>query len=210
MFRKTARVAVTVLALTGMASPAFAQVCTGFAMAPGAMQATLMGEFPDGATMFGGSVARKSGDQLIYGVGYAYTSVDDVLGVEMPAQHTFSGFGSYEIGLNAASAGPSFVACPNVQFGYTKFEDANIFAVPLSVSLGTTFEVADGIVLAPYFNPGLHWHRVSVDDFSDSETNFGWALGGNMSISSSFLVGAQYYKVGDGDGVFGLRFGLIF
>lgn len=207
MLRRNVLSVVVAAALVGVATPAFAQVCTGFAMAPGATQAMLTGEFPDGATTFGATVARKATDQVIFGAGYAMTSYD-ASGIDNT--HSFTGFGSYEYALNPGSTGPSFAACPNLRLGYAKVNEANTFAIPLGVALTAAFEVADGILLSPYVNPALHWHRMSLDGESHSETEFGWALGGNMSITSSFLVGAEYYKVGDFDGTFGLRFGLIF
>lgn len=210
MLRRNVFSVVVAAALVGVATPAFAQVCTGFAMAPGATQAALMGQFPDGSTTFGVDVARKANDQVIFGAGYAYTSNDDVMGVELPAAHSFTGFGSYEIALNAGSTGPSFVACPNARLSYTKWDEISTIGIPLGVAFSSAFEVAEGILLAPYVNPFFQWARSSVDGTSNSDTEFGWALGGNMSITSGFLVGAEYNKVGDFDGVFGIRFGLIF
>lgn len=210
MHRMNAFMILAVAMLLGTASPALAQICTGFAMAPGATQATFGAEFPDGANTFGLTVARKAGDQALVGVGYAMTSFDDIGGVEPPKQHGFTALGSYEMALNAGSTGPVFAACPNAQATYSKVEDVSSFLVPLGLALQTAFEVADGVTFAPFVNPALFWNRMSFDGYSDSDTDFGWTVGGHMSIMSDFLVGAEFNKIGDGDGVFGIRFGLIF
>ena len=192
------------------ASPALAQVCMGVPMATGSTTALAGITFPDNANSFGIGVTHKATDEIAVGAEYSLTSYDDFLGTSVPSSHTFAVNGSYEIPLSQPGAEADIAVCPNAALGYTSWDEASAFAIPLGVSVGAAFAVAEGAALvAPYLNPQFVWARASADGVSDSETDFGFAVGANF-IVSNLLFGANYLKVGDGDGTFGIRFGLMF
>lgn len=118
--------------------------------------------------------------------------------------------GSYEIQLSEQNANADFAVCPTAGLAFGKWDEVTLISIPLGVSFGGAFTVADGgAVVAPYLAPQFAWTRASADGASDSDSDLGFSMGANFHVSN-FLVGADYSKIGDGDGTLGIRFGMMF
>ena len=202
---------LTVLAVMATASPAIAQVCAGFPMATGSTNLVAGLSFPDNANGYSIGVQHKANDAVVVGASYELITFDDILGIiELPSQHHFMVNGAYEIPLAAANTGADLAVCPEVGFGYGRWDEANILTVPLGVSFGAAIRAAQGsAIIAPFVGPTFVWQRVSADGESESADDLGFTLGSNFLVSN-FLFGFGYTKIGDADGTFGIRFGMIF
>lgn len=188
-------------------APAMAQACLGLPLGTGQSAASLAIGFPNNATSFGFSGTTRLSDPVTVGGGYTLTSYD-VDGVD--AAHGLQVGGAYEFSLQEPGAQLALNLCPNLSLGYTTWSETDVISVPLGLGLGLAIPVADAsAVVAPFINPALTWNRVSAGDFSDSDTDFGFNAGANVLVSNLFF-GADYGKVGEGDGVFRIRGGMIF
>lgn len=202
--------AFTMAAFLAAASPAFAQVCAGIPMATGSTMGMVGLSFPENANSFGIGAMHKLNDQVVVGGEYLFTSHDDVFGASVPSSHSIMASGSYEIPVGEQAANADFAVCPTAGLGFGKWDALSTIAIPLGVSFGGAFTVADGsAVVAPYLAPQFVWARYSANGASDSESDLGFSMGANFHVSN-FLVGAGYTKIGDGDGTLGIRFGLMF
>ena len=77
-----------------------------------------------------------------------------------------------------------------------------IGAVGFAISLPTP-----GVSIEPYFSPGIRYRKASVSGISTGNSNFGFALGANLSFGTFGLHAAYDYehRTGGGHaGVFGL------
>lgn len=201
---------LTVLAVMATASPAIAQVCAGFPMATGSTSLVGGLSFPDNANGFAIGVQHKANEAVVVGVAYELTTFDEIFGVELPSMHNFAANAAYEIPLAATNTGADLAVCPEVGFGYGRWDELNILTVPLGVSFGAAFRAAQGsTIVAPFISPYFVWQRVSADGESESADDLGFTLGSNFLVSN-FLFGFGYTKIGDADGTFGIRFGMIF
>jgi opacity protein-like surface antigen len=67
--------------------------------------------------------------------------------------------------------------------------------------------------LSPYAIGGLSWGSTSIEALDESESDFGWNLGGGLDFGISklsFFAEARYLKLGDGDGIYPITLGLRF
>jgi len=192
------------------ASPAIAQVCAGIPMATGSTSLVGGLSFPDNANGYSIAVQHKANQAVVVGAGYGLTTFDDILGFEVPSMHQFVVSGAYEIPLAATNTGVDLAVCPDVSFGYARWDEVTILTVPLGVSFGAAFKAAEGSALiAPFVGPFFAWQRASADGESESDSDLGFTLGTNFLVAN-FLFGFGYTKIGDADGTFGIRFGMFF
>lgn len=197
-------------ALVLAATPAMAQVCFGIPMSAGQTAVGLNAAFPEGANAFGIDGRHKLTDNLVLGAGYTLTSIDSDGEGDIPSQHAFEVLGAYEFVVQGGADGPQIGVCPNIAPQYAKQDDYSATLLPLGVGIGSSFPIGQTAVIAPYANPALFFGKYKVDDFeSDWENDFGFTLGANV-IVTNLHFGATYTKVGDGDGAFGVRAGLVF
>ncbi len=211
-FRSLFAVALASL-LVLFATPAIAQVCLGIPMTMGQTAVGLTASFPENANAFGIDGRHKLTDQLVLGAGYTLGTYDEDAfgGEDIPSSHTISVSGAYEFLVPTAPEGPQLGLCPNVGAQYTTWDELTMYAVPVGVGVGTALELGQGsAVLAPYVNPSLVFGKAKLDEAeSDWENDFGFTLGANV-IVTNLHFGAAFSKIGDGDGVFGVRAGMIF
>lgn len=169
--------------------------------------------FPDNANTFGIEGRRKTSNAIVLAGGYSITTIDEDAagGEDIPSQHTIAAQGAYEFQLQSAESGPQLGICPNVGFGYTKWDELSMVSIPLGIGVGTAFEIGQGTaLLAPYASPSIVFAKAEVEDVeSDWENDFGITAGANLVVSN-LIFGGSFTKVGDADGTFGVQAGLIF
>lgn len=203
-FSKYLALAVVVVAAT--ASPALAQVCTGLPMATRSTNLVFGMDFPDNADIYAFELRHKATDAVVVTAGYALTQYD----INLPSSHNFTVGGAYEIPLTPRNADADLAICPVATFGYGQRDELTILTIPFGASIGAAFRVGDGsTTIAPFVNPFYMWQRFSGDGLSITDDDVGFTLGSNVLISAYFF-GVGYTKVGDGDGRFGIRFGMTF
>lgn len=191
--------------LSAVASPAVAQVCLGHPIGIGSTAAVATFGFPDHANSYGIGALHRVNDAILVSGGYTMTSYD----ADVSAAHTIRGGVAYEIPLVAVE-GTGISVCPNVGLGYTSWDELNGLTVPVGVGIGAGFPIMDNTaVVVPYINPQFVWNRMSYDGDSISDTDFGFTAGANLQVAN-LLFGVLFDKVGEGDGVFGIRFGYTF
>jgi hypothetical protein len=203
--QRSGLMAVAVVTLAMAATPAAAQLCTGIPLAQGQTSVALRAWFPDGANIFGFQANNRIAGPLTVGLSYDLTSIDYEGSDNL---NTFGGHVYYDLPV-AALADAGFSFCPTASAYFTTQDDVNLFEIPIGVGVGGSFEVSDGIAIAPYAIPQLWWSRVSFDGSSSSSTDFGFTLGGNVLVTNLHF-GALLRKVADGDVTFGVQGGIVF
>lgn len=197
------------LALTMVAQPLSAQVCLGTPLSSGATTVAVGAQFPDNANTYGVGVIHQATQNVNLGASYALTSFSGILD-GMPSMHSVGGRAAFEVPMNTNAGGPALSICPNAGAEYGRWEDMNIVSVPVGVGVGVAFPLADNFaMIAPYANPQYVWTRMSLDGESDSTSDFGFTLGANLVVGN-LLFGPTFAKLGDSDGMFGIRAGFIF
>jgi hypothetical protein len=188
---------------------AAAQTCAGVPLLHRQSVVSAGMSFPDNASGYGVAAASKLSDHFTLGANYTLTTFDSELG-DVPSMNQVGLSGAYEFSTPAAAGAPSLALCPVVGATYAKWDQLDVFSVPVGAALGVAVPVADGAVtLNPYAVPQVVWSRASTDGASDSNTDFGFSAGAN-AIFNKFLVGGALSKVGDSDVVFGIQVGLTF
>jgi hypothetical protein len=216
------RTLFSVVALSTLAAaPAAAQVCNGFANAPGQLAVAASAHFPEELNSFGAEASYNFRNPLAVNAGYRNTTARGEAGGE--ALHSLIGGVSAEfVALGRGSATPVSV-CPSAQFAHSFTTGVKLYEVPLGVGFGTSIPLAGrGVQLHPYVMPQLVFGRVDLDVVDEVEFSSDWSSvamvrGGAMVSFDRFYVGGELMHAFDGDAfaseaggnstVFGLRIG---
>ena len=153
-----------------------------------------------------GLVAAALGVALLAAPAAAQIGWSIGAGVSMPnadgAENGFHGMGAATFGL-----GPAPIKI-RADVMYHAFDGAST----LGVDGDAMWHFMPG-PLSPYAIGGLSWGTTSIDGIDESESDFGWNLGGGLDFgisALSFFAEARYLKLGDGDGIIPVTVGLRF
>jgi hypothetical protein len=176
---------LAVAAFAALSHPTFAdaQVCAGYAAVPGAFSA-------------GANVANVPGGTSLGLEGsYNYTSpfssfarFNLVRPEDEGENQSIVGVGvSYEI-TDFVPIIPTWLeVCPLAAVGLSSVDGTSEFRVPLGVGVGTTIPLIAGTVdLMPFAVPQFVLTRISIDDVSVSDHNFGIGFGALARFSNIY------------------------
>jgi hypothetical protein len=170
--RNTLITAASAFAMALIAAPAAAQVCSGYPTLPGQTSIGLRASFPTGGTSIGIEASRNWQNPLGVFANLNLLMPDD----DDLDNQTVAGLGfAYEVGdllPTPAWLGICPVAAVTIQGG-----DATTLTFPLGVGFGTSFDLTEGIGLKPFIIPQFVLTRISVDDVTVSDHNFGFGAG---------------------------------
>jgi hypothetical protein len=172
--RKTVMTAAAgTMALFLAAAPAAAQICSGYPTARGQTSVGLRASFPTEGTTVGIEASRNWQNPLgvFANLNLLMPDADEADNVAI------GGVGlAYEI-TEFVPAVPEWLSvCPTaavtIQGG-----DATTFTVPVGVGFGTTIGTAEGFSILPFVMPQFVMTRVSLDDVTVTDHNFGIGAG---------------------------------
>jgi hypothetical protein len=174
--------AAGVFALLVMAAPAAAQICSGYPTLPGQTSVGLRASFPTGGTSIGVEASRNWRNPLGVFANLNLLMPDDD---ELDNQ-TVAGLGfAYEV-TEMLPAVPQWLSVCPVAAVTVQGGDATTLTFPLGVGFGSSFEVADGFAIKPFIMPQFVLTRVSVDDVTVSDNNFGFGAGAFASFGGVY------------------------
>jgi hypothetical protein len=201
---------MAVAATVAFAGAAQAQVCVGFPTLAGQFSLDAFAGFPEDADVFG-----VNGSYNLAGP----VAVNGTVQVWSP-----DGDGDNEVAFGAGLAfklmqpmpgmtGISVCPAVNLLFmslGEFEGESVDYLEIPIGVGIGTSFAMGDGnMALQPFVVPAIYLQRFSFAGESETETDFGFRGGANLSLDR-FFVGATIEHIFISDGpnpTFGVRVG---
>jgi hypothetical protein len=204
--RSIAAVAGVTALLVG-AAPAAAQICAGQPTEPGQTSIGLRGSFPSEGTTLGVEASRNWNNPMGAFVSFNLLLADDD---EVDNTPIFGGGLAYEVGSFIPAVPAWLSICPVGAVTFATANDVTQLTVPLGVGFGTTFGTPD-FSLHPFLIPQFVLTRVSVDDVSVSDNNFGFGAGGFVKmrgVYAGLTVGKILVEGSDTDVAFQL--GLVF
>jgi hypothetical protein len=172
--------AVALTALSFLATPAAAQLCTGVPMNVGQTNASLRAWMPEGSNTFELRGANKLAETVTIGATYSLTTADG-----LDALHSLGVDGALELPLNLPVG-----VCAVAGVSTNVNGDGRLIDVPLGVAFGGNLEVGDGLSLVPFAIPQLMYTRISGGGVSISNSDFG-ILGGANLIVNNLAFGFQ-------------------
>lgn len=181
--RLAALVAVAALALPAAAE---AQVCLGNAsFAAGRTRFDADLTLSDGATTIAPGLAFGGRTGAFGGVAVGITSYD---GADDSAVGVSGNLGyQIPVGEGTRSAPSRVQLCPRLGVGFTSLPgDATGTSLDAGATIGTPVALSPTVDLVPFGGLALAWRRVSVDDFSSSET------GGILSLGTGLVFSRRY------------------
>jgi hypothetical protein len=174
--------AASVFTLVFMAAPAAAQICSGYPTLPGQTSVGLRASFPTGGTSIGIEASRNWQNPLGVFANLNLLMPDD----DDLDNQTVAGLGfAYEV-TEMLPAIPQWLSVCPVAAVTVQGGDATTLTFPLGVGFGTSFEVADGFAIKPFIMPQFVLTRVSVDDVTVSDNNFGFGAGAFASFGGVY------------------------
>jgi hypothetical protein len=170
--RTTMIAAAGALALALTAAPAAAQICSEYPTARGQTSIGLRASFPDGGTSIGVEASRNWMNPL--GV---FANLNLVMPDNEGDRYTVGGLGfAYEVG-DFIPAVPAWLSvCPTAAVT-VEAGDATRFSLPLGLGFGTVIGTPEGFTIQPYVMPQFVMTRVSLDDVTLTDHNFGIGAG---------------------------------
>lgn len=177
MYRRSCAAFTAVLApLLVLASDARAQSCAAHPTLAGQGSIGPAVSFPNGATGLGveGSWNWAGPVGLFATFNLQVPDDDDVGNLSI-----FGGGASYEI-TDFIPIIPEWLSvCPVAAVNFSSFEGTTTLTFPLGVGLGTRLELSpDGPAIVPHVMPQFVLTRVSVEDVTVTDHNFGIGFGG--------------------------------
>jgi hypothetical protein len=161
------------LMLVLAAAPAAAQICSGYPTMPGQTSVGLRASFPTGGTSIGVEASRNWRNPLGVFANLNLLMPDDD---ELDNQ-TVAGLGfAYEVTEMLPAIPQALSVCP-VAAVTLQGGDATTLTFPLGVGFGTSVDVAEGFAIQPFVMPQFVLTRVSVDNVTVSDHNFGFGAG---------------------------------
>jgi hypothetical protein len=182
-----------VFAAALVATPAAAQICSGYPTAPGQTSIGLRASFPSEGTVLGVEASRNWLNPL-----GAFASIN----LRMPDADgadnvPVAGLGfAYEV-TDFLPAVPAWLSVCPIAAVSVDFGDNTGFRIPLGVGFGTSFGTAEGFAIQPFVIPQFVLARLSVDG-AETDHNFGIAFGafakfsgvyGGVTLGKDFISG---------------------
>lgn len=184
--------------MAGVLAPgdALAQVCAGTPVA-------------DGQRMFGGRVILFDGGTQFGGMGTF--NVDGPLSIEVNADlvdfddfddmgFEIAGRGFYEL------ANLEIPLCPMAGLSFFTVDELNVLTVSIGSGIGARVELSPNADMIFHGIPQLLLSRASIDDESETDSDFLLELGG--TIAGERIFGSLLIYLGD-DEAFGVRIGFV-
>jgi hypothetical protein len=174
MIHKRVAAAVTgVFAAVVMATPAAAQICSGYPTAPGQTSIGLRASFPTAGTQLGIEASRNWRNPL-----GAFVNVNLLLPDAEGADNVpVIGLGfAYEV-TDFLPAVPAWLSVCPVAAVTIEAGDNTGFTIPVGVGFGTTIGTPEAFTIHPFIIPQFVLTRVKVDDVTFSDNNFGFGAG---------------------------------
>jgi hypothetical protein len=175
-------IAAAAIALAISAVPAAAQICSGYPTAPGQTSIGLRASFPTGGTTVGVEASRNWMNPL-----GAFASVNLLMPEADGADNvTAVGLGfAYEV-TDFLPALPAWLSVCPVAGVTVDFGTHTGFTIPLGVGFGTSFGTAEGFEILPFVLPQFVLTRISIDDVTFSDQNFGIGFGAFAKFSGVY------------------------
>jgi hypothetical protein len=184
-----------------MASPVAAQICAGYPTVPGQSSIGLRASFPTGGTQLGIEGSRNWNNPLAVfaNVNLLIADADDVDNVPV------FGLGfAYEV-AEFIPAVPGWLSVCPVAAASIEAGDATAISIPLGVGFGTTFGTGEGFAISPFVIPQFRFVRVSLDDVTATDSNFGLGFGALLrfgGVYAGVTLGRQFIDGADFDVTF--------
>jgi hypothetical protein len=203
----TVMTCAAVAAMLGAAAPAAAQICAGQPTEPGQTSIGARASFPTGGTTLGVEASRNWNNPM-----GAFVSFNLLLADDDGADNTpiFGGGLAYEVGGFIPAIPVWLSVCPVGAVTFASANDVTQLTVPLGVGFGTTFGTPD-LSIHPFVIPQFVLTRISVDDVSVSDNNFGFGAGAFAKLRGVYggiTVGKILVEGSDTDVAF--QAGLVF
>lgn len=171
-FGRTSLVAVAAIALA--AAPAAAQVCAGYPNASGQTSLGLRASFPTGGTTFGVEASRKWHNPM-----GAFVNLNLMM-PEAEGEDNIAIFGgglSYDVGSFVPAIPAWLSVCPIAAATFSSHDGVTTLNIPLGVGFGMTLATTPTFSIHPFLIPQFVLTRVSADNISLSDNNFGFGGG---------------------------------
>jgi len=202
--------ATAVMAGLAFALPAesAAQVCAGYAAMPGSFSAGAHVSTPAGGTALGLEASANYASPLGSFANFSLVRPDGD-----GARESIFGAGlSYEVTQFVPVIPAWLSVCPVAAVSISSIDGTTNFSVPLGVGFGTTIPLAAGLDLMPFAVPQFVLTRLSVENVTVRDHNFGigfGALAGMNNLYAGVTAGKQFVEGADDIDV-SLRAGLRF
>jgi hypothetical protein len=168
-------------AIATAAAPAAAQVCAGQPTAPGQTSIGARASFPTGGTQLGIDAGRNWNNPLGVFVSLNLLMPDDD---EADNVAVIGGGFAYEVGEFLPPVPAWLSICPVAAVNVTT-GDVTTLNIPLGVGFGMSI-AANGFEILPFVIPQFVITRMSVDDVTVSDNNFGIGFGGFAKFSGVY------------------------
>jgi hypothetical protein len=178
-----------------------AQVCAGYAAMPGSLSAGANVANPPGGSSLGMEASYNFTNPL--GVFGSFNLVRP----EGEANHSIIGGGvSYEV-TDFVPIVPAWLSvCPLAGVSLSSVNGASTLTMPVGMGFGTTIPILPGAVdVMPFMAPQFVMTRVSVDDVSMTDHNFGIGFGALARVSNLYAgvtAGKEFVEAADIDVAF--------
>lgn len=100
--------------------------------------------------------------------------------------------GRIAVPLTAVTGTGRFGIAPFIGIGGASREGIDVMQVPLGVGAGYRFAVGGTRAISVYLSPFYAWHRVSVDEVSDTEALFRASVGVDAAITPALGLSLGY------------------
>jgi hypothetical protein len=173
---RIARTTIAVAAALALAAvPAAAQICAGYPNSPGQTSVGLRASFPTGGTTLGVEASRNWMNPMA-----AFVNVNLLMPDEDDSDNVavLGGGLAYEVGGFIPAVPTWLSVCPVAGVTFMSQDDVTTLTFPLGVGFGMTLATTETFSINPFVIPQFVLTRISVEDVSTSDNNFGIGAGG--------------------------------
>ena len=173
---------------SGAQLPGLPVLQNGFA-SPGISVGVNYGTADDARGYAAAAAWAPSSARLQVSVGIGGFDPDDEVGDEGTA---LAYGGRVAVPLVGLTGGRAFGIVPFAGIGGASRDDGDIAHVPAGVSVGYRFAVAQTRAISVYVAPFYGWHRISLDDVSESNGLFRVSIGADATLTGALGLTIGY------------------